>query len=515
MKEADEETLKANTKDQTVKVSNLRSKFQTKSWGSESNRTFFDFLSRPNKVFGVKSLSIVCLTLFLILFSATVDSGFDANGFNNAVVSTVGNETLNTNLGKNVALLVSNESSVSTSSTVKASVESGSSTTTSSTDTTTTVQSGPNLGTQSSLNPSTTTTTTSLPQSQIDSTALQIYTDNQNLIKTSEAYDQLKLKLKFEQLAIDFKYQKVRDQAIAVNDAKANLRQAAIQGAILELSGDNSGLQGLSGIASLNSEIKNQFSTIVVKNLFAKMRAYQNLLQHENNQLVNLNSLRTADSLTLLSLSAEQTQAIQQVSKDQALLDSAGSSIGAILTLVQQYQFGNFLTPQESQQITAFEQTISTQKNPPTSATPNEMAVFYAEQKLGLPYIWGGAGPFGYDCSGLTMSAWGQAGVGLIHSAAIQYQEVDHIPLWDLQPGDLLFYDFSGNDNPANIDHVVMYIGNNMVIQAAYTGTNIMISPIWSNDLVGAGRPAYPNMPPPPAPNASPPANFLAPTFSQ
>ncbi len=359
-----------------------------------------------------------------------------------------------------------------------------------------------------------TTTTTSLPQNQIDSIALQIYTDNENLIKTSEAYDQEKLKLKFEQFAIDIKYQNIKNEISTVNAAKANLRQAAIQGAILELTGDNSELQALKGITSLNSEIKNQFSNLVVSNLFTKMKVYENLLSHENDQLLGLNNLKTVDSLTLLNLSQEQTQAIQQVSKDQALLDSAGSSLGAILTLVQQYQFGNFLTPQQSQQITAYEQTIANQKTPPTNATPNELAVYYAEQKLGLPYIWGGAGPFGYDCSGLTMTAWGQAGVPLIHSAAVQYQEVDHIPLWDLQPGDLLFYDFSGSNNPANIDHVVMYIGNNLVVQAAYTGTTIMISPVWTNDLIGAGRPVYPNMPPPPAPTATPPPNVTAPTFA-
>ncbi len=354
---------------------------------------------------------------------------------------------------------------------------------------------------------------TTLPQSSINLIALQIYTDNENLIKTSEAFDQEKIKLALEQYVIDLRNQELNKIATTVNNAKSNLRQAAIQGAIVEISGDSSQIAAINGISSLNSEVKTQFSYLVVQNLFNKMKDYENVLKNENSQLLKLNTLKTMDSLTLLQLSQDQSQAIAQVSKDQALLDSAGSSLSAILTLVQQYQFGNLQTPQQAQQIAALEKSISAQTAPPAGATPNELAVYYAEQKLGIPYVWGGAGPDGYDCSGLTMVSWGQAGVSLVHSAAIQYQQTDHVPLWDLQPGDLLFYDFSGTNNPADIDHVVMYIGNGLVIQAAYTGTLVMISPIWTNDLVGAGRPVYPNMPTPPSVNAPPPPNTVLPSF--
>jgi len=108
-----------------------------------------------------------------------------------------------------------------------------------------------------------------------------------------------------------------------------------------------------------------------------------------------------------------------------------------------------------------------------------------AESQIGVPYVYGGATPgVGFDCSGLTMWAWEQAGVSLSHSAAAQYSETTHVPLSDLQPGDLLFYDEGGS-----IGHVAMYVGPGEMVQAETTGTRIQITGIWSSGLVGAGRP--------------------------
>jgi cell wall-associated NlpC family hydrolase len=60
-----------------------------------------------------------------------------------------------------------------------------------------------------------------------------------------------------------------------------------------------------------------------------------------------------------------------------------------------------------------------------------------------------------------------------------------HVSLSDLEPGDLLFWD----DGTSSVQHVAMYVGNNEVIQAPYTGTVVSYSPIWDSGLVGAGRP--------------------------
>jgi len=123
-------------------------------------------------------------------------------------------------------------------------------------------------------------------------------------------------------------------------------------------------------------------------------------------------------------------------------------------------------------------------------------AVNAALSYFGVPYAWGGASRAGVDCSGLTLLAWGQAGVSLSHSAADQYAESRHVSMSNLEPGDLIFYDLDG----AGIDHVVMYVGPTLngaatpygsatIIQAAHTGTVVTYDPLWYGGLVGAARP--------------------------
>jgi peptidoglycan DL-endopeptidase CwlO len=110
-------------------------------------------------------------------------------------------------------------------------------------------------------------------------------------------------------------------------------------------------------------------------------------------------------------------------------------------------------------------------------------AATIAARYLGVPYVWGGESPAGFDCSGLVTYVFAQLGVSLPHYTVSQWNATEPIPVSDLAPGDLVFFDGLG--------HVGIYIGNGEFIHAPHTGTVVQISPLagwYSEHLDGARR---------------------------
>jgi peptidoglycan DL-endopeptidase CwlO len=132
----------------------------------------------------------------------------------------------------------------------------------------------------------------------------------------------------------------------------------------------------------------------------------------------------------------------------------------------------------------------------PAEVAPSEAAVAAAPpsryggvvgiamQYLGVPYVWGGASPSGFDCSGLIMYAYAQIGVSLPHHAASQYAMGVAVSRDALQPGDLVFFNGLG--------HAGIYIGGGQFIHAPHTGDVVKISSLsdswYESTWVGARR---------------------------
>jgi peptidoglycan DL-endopeptidase CwlO len=112
-------------------------------------------------------------------------------------------------------------------------------------------------------------------------------------------------------------------------------------------------------------------------------------------------------------------------------------------------------------------------------------AVDYVYAHLGDEYVWGATGPDTFDCSGLVQAAWAAAGVSIARTTEDQWATLPHIPMSDLQPGDLILYNGES--------HVAMYVGDGYIIDAPHTGAVVEKIPEdtswYAGDAAGAGRP--------------------------
>jgi cell wall-associated NlpC family hydrolase len=105
-----------------------------------------------------------------------------------------------------------------------------------------------------------------------------------------------------------------------------------------------------------------------------------------------------------------------------------------------------------------------------------------AEQFRGLRYLWGGLSPWGYDCSGLTWAVYRAHGVTIPRDADAQFAAGTPVPLAQVKPGDLLFY-----EHPV-VGHVALAVGGGLMVESPNSASEVRVVPIRTSDFRGARR---------------------------
>lgn len=262
---------------------------------------------------------------------------------------------------------------------------------------------------------------------------------------------------------------------VTVNEAQSSLREEALS--IYTGNGTSSPLASMFSPGNGKTALVQAYQQVASSNVsqtIGHLHVAQAALNQQESQLQETEA--QAQEVT--------NQLAQAKAQAQAVLTSEQTSLaqvkGQIATLITQQE-----AAQQQAEAAAFLSQYGLDPNAPVDPGAGT-AIEAAASQLGVPYVWGGEQPgVGFDCSGLTQWSWAQAGVSIPRTAQDQYDAIPHVPLSDLQPGDLVFWD----DGTTSVQHVAMYVGNGEVVQAPETGEDVSYSAIWTDGLVGAGRP--------------------------
>jgi len=234
-------------------------------------------------------------------------------------------------------------------------------------------------------------------------------------------------------------------------------------------------LDNANRVSSLDSQVVGQ---VIV--LEASVKQHAHALAVEQRQVTSLVAQRR-----------QQQRAIEvRLGERRRLLSSLN---GQIAQLVHEQQVAQMISEQRARELAgesdAGGTVVGASADTPEGAAivpPSNYTgvVSIALGYQGVPYVWGGASPDGFDCSGLVMYSYAQVGVSLPHSSYAMWNYGVAIPKDQLEPGDIVFFDGLG--------HVGIYIGGGLFVDAPHTGTVVQVSSLdsgwYADTYVGARR---------------------------
>jgi peptidoglycan DL-endopeptidase CwlO len=328
-------------------------------------------------------------------------------------------------------------------------------------------------------------------QAQAESVMAQIQALDGSLEHAVDAYNLANERL--EAIRGDLHENRVNLRIAAENLGTAQKVLAARMVAIYTTDQNDSTLDVLVGSRSLEdlldgletvSRVSEQDSDVLsdVTRFRADMRRARTRLRHARDRQAELVAERAAHKRSIQGKLAERQQ----------MLSSIKSEIAAIRAAEQRRQDqlaaqarARLAAPQPliPDLVTSEPATSAPTVLPPAPAAKYGGVVGIAMQYLGIPYVYGGASPSGFDCSGFIMYVFGQVGVSLPHNAAAQYGYGTPVDRSQLQPGDLVFFNGLG--------HAGIYVGGGSFIHSPHTGDVVKISSLsgwYDSTWVGARR---------------------------
>jgi cell wall-associated NlpC family hydrolase len=333
-------------------------------------------------------------------------------------------------------------------------------------------------------------------QAQAASVLAQIQQLDSRMGRAVESYNLASVRLK--KIRSD-----LRENAYELKLAKGNLQigQKRIASRVLELytSGGGAGaIDVVLGSASLDDLINRLETVDRVSSLDAKVVHDVRRFTEATKSHKQLLAQARAAQERVVAQRAAQKQAIEsQLGQRRSLLSSIKDQIARIQAAEQARQaqlarsararIASLRIAQQASTDTNSPVGVAADASAPAAAAPPSQyggVVGVAMQYLGVPYVWGGASPSGFDCSGLVSYAFAQLGVSVPHSSYAIWGMGSAVSRDQLEPGDLVFFDGLG--------HMGIYIGGGQFIHAPHSGDVVKISSLgegwYASTYVGARR---------------------------